>query len=72
MNLRAALDWMAPYASGTKQWDAGAQIRPFDPSVFATVYRAAAVAYPAPANASYADIAARPPNATSTLANLAF
>ena len=64
-SLRGAVEWMVPYAEGRLPWTAGAQVRPFDKSVWARVYRAAAIGYPDSVR-RFAAIAAAQPGANSS------
>ena len=64
-SLARAVEWLVPYAKGNRTWDAGPQVRPFDPSAFVKIFRAAAIGYP-PRAAAYDAIATRQPNASSS------
>ena len=71
-SLRGAVEWLAPYAEGRLAWTAGAQVRAFDPSgssMFSRIFRAAAIGYPQSQH-RFAAIAAKQPNASSSLERL--
>ena len=68
-SLRRAVEWMAPYANGSRHWDAGPQVRPFDPTVFTKIYRTAAIGFPENWQ-RFAAIARRPPGAAASAQQL--
>lgn len=68
-SLRGVVEWMLPLASGRLPWTAGAQVRPFDPTVFSKVYRTAALGWPH-SRRRFGAVAARQPGARASRQNL--